>query len=100
VTEAILDAADAETRLLIRCKSNRKLYRAPEPKDPHQRGRRPEHGAKLKLNDATSLGTPDRQWRVEEAGGGSRGDFALGRGARPGPGATQPLCRARRGLQG
>jgi hypothetical protein len=70
VTDAILDEADECTRLLIRFRGNRKLYRAPKAKPKAQRGPRPKHGAKLKLNEAETLQAPDGGYRIVEPDGG------------------------------
>ena len=70
VTDAILDEASERTRLLIRLRGNRKLYRAPAVKSPHQRGPQPRHGAKLKLNEAETLSAPDLKVRLAEPDGG------------------------------
>ena len=71
VTDAILDTADARTRLLVRFKGNRKLYGTPPPTVPSRRGRRPTHGAKLKLNQAETFRAADYSFRVEETDGSS-----------------------------
>jgi DDE superfamily endonuclease len=70
VTDEILDEADQQTRLLIRFRSNRKLFGAPQAKVPHTPGRQPKHGEKLKLNREETLREPERCLRVEEADGG------------------------------
>ncbi len=66
VTDATLDEDDAETRLLIRFRGNRKLFRAPKPKPPSQRGPQPQHDEKLKLNQAETLQAPDRTYQIAQ----------------------------------
>ena len=84
VTEAILDTlADpppgSETGsagsgvplyLLMRFKGNRNLYEAPSARRPGQRGRTPQHGARLQLNHPETLRAPEVSLRVEESNGG------------------------------
>ena len=70
VTDQILDTADHQTRLLIRFKGNRKLDGAPQRKRAGERGRRPQQGAKLKLNQVETLRPPEQSLCVAEADGG------------------------------
>ena len=70
VTEEILDQADEHTRLLIRFRSNRKLFRAPVAKPKGVRGRKPIHGSKIQLNREETLREPDLRLRVEQTDGG------------------------------
>lgn len=69
VTDSILDQADRNTRLLIRFRSNRKLFGAPKAKPPDARGARPKHGIKIQLNREETLRQPDQSIRVDEADG-------------------------------
>lgn len=69
VTDDILAEADAETRLLLRFKGNRKLFQAPPPKVPGRSGRAAQHGTQLPLNRAETLRTPDQHYRVAQAHG-------------------------------
>lgn len=69
VTDEILDQADETTRLLIRFRSNRKLFSAPEPRPDRARGRKPIHGQKIKLNQQDSLQQPQTSIRIDEADG-------------------------------
>lgn len=66
VTDEILDCACEHTRLLIRFRSNRKLFRPPEVKAKGWRGRRPKHGQKIKLNHQESLSAPDQSFSIED----------------------------------
>lgn len=75
VTDEILDEADEKTRLLIRFRSNRKLFRAPQEKLPDSQGKKPrgrkaQHGEKIQLNKEETLREPDQQLRVEQSNGG------------------------------
>jgi len=70
VTDEILDSADEKTHLLIRFRSNRKLFDAPAPKPKSQPGPNPKHGKKMKLNQEETLREPDEVVRVEEEEGG------------------------------
>lgn len=65
VTDAMLDQAEERTRLLIRLKGNRKLFRAPKAKTPGSRGAKPKHGEKIQLNREETLRTADQTLRVE-----------------------------------
>jgi hypothetical protein len=69
VTDSILDQADEYTRLLIRFRSNRKLFGAPKAKPTGARGAKPKHGEKIQLNREESLREADRTIRVDEADG-------------------------------
>lgn len=57
--------ADIACDKLMRLRSNRVLYGAPPPYAGHGRPRR--HGAKFKLNDATTWWPPDEDIEVEDA---------------------------------
>ena len=70
VTDEILDSADEKTHLLIRFRSNRKLFDAPVPKPKSRRGPQSKHGKKMKLNQEETLREPDEVVRVEEDDGG------------------------------
>ncbi|MGH9769032.1 MAG: hypothetical protein ACREAB_16505 [Blastocatellia bacterium] len=43
---------------------------AAKPKPPSQRGPQPQHGEKLKLNQAETLHAPDRSYQIAQPGGG------------------------------
>jgi hypothetical protein len=94
VTDAILDEADAETRLLIRFRGNRKLFRAAKPKPSSQRGPQPQHGEKLKLNQAETLQTPDRNYQIAQPGGG-RVEIAIWENVHVESRSGIPLCAVR-----
>jgi DDE superfamily endonuclease len=69
-TAVILDQADEQTHLLIRLRSNNKLYGEPEPRPAGKRGAAAKHGRKIKLNDPETLGHPVHSLRIEEEDGG------------------------------
>lgn len=52
-------AAGIRAYCLVRLRANLCLRLAPPPKNPHQRGRAPQHGRKFKLSDARPWGQAD-----------------------------------------
>jgi hypothetical protein len=68
--EEILAKASENMTILVRLRSNRTLYKQPDPRKRGQRGAPKKHGRKIKFTDLRTMGKPDQVIHFKTADGG------------------------------